>query len=297
MEDKQTNENRIMIMVLTGSAILFILQLTVYFSSNILILLAGAFDSLSDILISAFLLVSIHWSSKPADEIHMFGHGRIQNVASLVIATIFILFLPIETFQAAIPKLFQPAGGDLHNINLALIVTGLAVVIYGIPLWDILRTKVRGSALKAQLYAIIEMEFAFIASFISIILVAKGFWIADPITSIFIGIIMAFTGLKLFVENAQFLIGKAPPQEFLERITVAAMSVKGVLRVHDLKAEYVGPNMVYTGFHINIANGTPIEIADSIAEEVQARVHKEPGCQFCIIHVDPEDLYFSPHGR
>jgi cation diffusion facilitator family transporter len=289
MVEKQTNENRSMIMVLAGSAILFILQLTVYFSSNILILLAGAFDSFSDILISAFLLVSIHWSSKPADEIHMFGHGRIQNVAALVIATIFIIFLPIETFQAAIPKLFQPAGGASHNINLALIVTGLAVVIYTIPLWDILRTKVRGSALKAQLYAIIEMEFAFIASFISIILVAKGFRIADPITSIFIGIIMAFTGIKLFIENAQFLIGKAPPQEFLDRITVAAMSVNGVLRVHDLKADYVGPNMVYTGFHINIANGTPIEVADSIAEEVQARVHKEPGCQFCIIHVDPED--------
>jgi cation diffusion facilitator family transporter len=278
-----------MIMALSGSAILFILQLTVYFSSNILILLAGAFDSFSDILLSAFLLISIQWSRKPADEIHMFGHGRIQNVASLVIATIFILFLPIETFQAAIPKLFQPAGGDLHNINLALIVTGLAIVIYAIPLWDILRTKIRGSVLKTQLYAIIEMEFAFIASFISIILVAKGVWIADPITSIFIGIIIALTGIKLFVENAQFLIGKAPPQEFFNRITAVAMSVKGVLRVHDLKADYVGPNMVYTGFHINIANGTPIEMADRIAEEVQARVQKETYCKFCIIHIDPED--------
>jgi len=288
MGEKQTNENRSMIIVLVGSAVLLILQLTVYFSSNILILLAGAFDSFSDILISAFLLVSIYWSRKPADEIHMFGHGRIQNVASLVTATIFILFLPIETFQVAIPKLFQPAGGDLHNINLALIVTGLAVVIYAIPLWDILRTKVRDSALKAQLYAIIEMEIAFSVSFISIILVEKGFTIADPITSIFIGIIIVFTGIKLFVENAQSLIGKAPPQGFLDRITVVAMSVKGVLRVHDLKADYVGPNMVYAGFHINIANGTPIEAADRIAEEVQARVRKDPGCQFCIIHVDPE---------
>jgi len=27
--------------------------------------------------------------------------------------------------------------------------------------------------------------------------------------------------------------------------------VKGVLGVHDLKAEYVGPNVVHTGFHIS----------------------------------------------
>jgi cation diffusion facilitator family transporter len=289
VEEKGTSENRSLIIALAGSAVLFVLQLAVYSSSNILILLAGAFDTFSDILISAFLLGSIHWSRKPADEYHMFGHGRIENVASLVTATIFIFFLSIETFRAAIPKLFRPEEGDLQNINLALIVTGLAIVIYAIPLWNILRTKVRGSALKAQLYALVEMEIAFIASFISIILVAQGFRLADPLTSVFIGVIIAVTGIKLFIDNAQYLIGKAPPPEFLDRITVVAKSVKGVLDVHDLKAEYVGPNIVHTGFHINVANSTSIEEADRIAEEVQASVHKEADCQFCVIHVDPKD--------
>lgn len=254
-----------------------------------LILLAGAYDTFSDILISAFLLVSIKWSHKPADEFHMFGHGRIQNVASLITATIFIFFLSIETFRTAIPRIFKTDPGYVRNIDLALGVTGIAILIYAIPLVDILRTKVRGSALKAQLYALIEMEVAFIASFVSIMLVSRGVAMADPITSIFIGIIIAFTGIKLFVDNAQFLIGKAPSKEFLDRITAITMSVKGVLEIHDLKAEYVGPNIVHAGFHINVAKGTPIEVADAIAEEIQERVQRETGCRFCVIHVDPED--------
>lgn len=65
------------------------------------------------------------------------------------------------------------------------------------------------------------------------------------------------------------------------------MSVKGVLGVHDLKAEYIGPNVVHTGFHIEVAKGTPIEEADRIAEEVQKKVSHETGCQHCVIHVDP----------
>jgi len=63
--------------------------------------------------------------------------------------------------------------------------------------------------------------------------------------------------------------------------------VKGVLGVHELKAEYVGPNVVHTGFHIEVAKGTPIEEADRIAEEVQEKVSRETGCEHCVIHVEP----------
>ncbi len=288
MQAKPADEMRSMIKALVISVSLFIVQLIAYFSTNMLIILAGAFDTLSDILISGFLLGSIYWSRKPADELHMFGHGRIQNVAALVTATIFIFFLSLETFRAAWPQLIHPRSNEIQNINLALIVTAAAIIFYAIPLLGIARTKAAGAALKAQLYALIEMEVAFIASLVSIVLVARGQRIADPITSIFIGTIIAFTGIKLFVDNAHFLIGKAPPQDFLDKISLTVKSVPGVLDVHELMAEYVGPNTVHTGFHITVARGTPIEEADRIAEEVQKRVRDETSCQFCVIHVDPD---------
>ena len=56
-------------------------------------------------------------------------------------------------------------------------------------------------------------------------------------------------------------------------------SVNGVLGVHGLKAEYIGPEVVHTGFHIEVAKGTPIEKADRIAEEIRERVSRENGCQ------------------
>ena len=70
-------------------------------------------------------------------------------------------------------------------------------------------------------------------------------------------------------------------------IESTAKSVKGVLGIHDLRAEYVGPDMVQTGFHIEVAKGTTIEEADRIAEEVHMKVNRETGCQHCVIHVDP----------
>jgi len=73
--------------------------------------------------------------------------------------------------------------------------------------------------------------------------------------------------------------------------------VKGVLGVHDLKAEYVGPNIVHTGFHIEVAKGTPIEEADRIAEEVQKKVSHETGCQHCVIHIEPANNSLSQNQR
>lgn len=66
--------------------------------------------------------------------------------------------------------------------------------------------------------------------------------------------------------------------------------MKGVLGVHDLKAEYVGHDVVHVGFHIEVAKGTPIEEADRIAEEVRDKVHQIASGRYCVIHVDPQEL-------
>jgi len=250
-------------------------------------LLAQALEMLSDVLISTFLLLSAFWSRKPADEFHMFGHGRAQNVAALVSATILVSFMSLETFREAIPKFFQAETSEFQNPNLALIVILVGMFVVAIPTIDILRVKARGPSIKAQLVALLKDEVSYIAALMAVILVAQGYYLADPLASVFVATVIAFSGLYLLKDNVHYLVGRAPSRQFMEKVEATAKSVKGVLGVHDLKAEYVGPNVVHTGFHIEVAKGTPIEEADRIAEEVRERVGRETGCQHCVIHVDP----------
>ena len=272
---------------LTGYSALFLLQLATYVSTSILVLLAEALHSLSDVLISAFLLLAVYWSKKPPDEYHMFGHGRAQNVAALVSATIFISFMSLEMFREAIPRFFESDTGEFRNTDLGLLVTVVGMFVVTVPAIDILRIKSKGASAKAQLVALIKDEFSYAAALIGLFLVAQGYHLADPIASAIVGIVIAFGGLYLLKDNFHQLVGKAPSREFMEQVELTARSVRGVLGVHDLRAEYVGPNLVHTGFHIEIARGTPIEEADRIAEEVKERVTRETGCKYCVIHVDP----------
>lgn len=281
------SETRGIKIALIGYLVLVALQLAAYHLTGILVLLAQAFEMLSDVLISAFLLLSASWSRKPADEFHMFGHGRAQNVAALVSAVILIAFMSLETFREAIPKFFQTEASEFQNITLALIVIVAGMIVVAIPIIDIFRTKARGASVKAQLVSLLKDEVSYIAGLIAVILMGQGYYIADAIASVFVGAVIALGGVYLFKDNVHYLIGRAPEKEFLQKVELTAKSVKGVLGVHDIKAEYVGPDIVHTGFIIEVARDTLIEEADRISHEVQEKVSRETGCQHCVIHVEP----------
>lgn len=92
----------------------------VYLSTQLVVILAEAYDALSHIIISAFLLISIWWSEKPTDEFHMFGHGRVQNVGALVAATTFILWAMVRMGkkQGRSPAAFPGnTNGEFRNLG------------------------------------------------------------------------------------------------------------------------------------------------------------------------------------
>lgn len=264
------------------------LQLTAYLFTNVMVLYAQTLEMLSDVMVSVFLLLSFYWSRKPADEFHMFGHGRAQNVAAMVSATILIFFMSLEAFREAIPKLFQTSEPNgFYNVNLALIVIIVGMFVIAIPSIDILRTKVRGASLKAQMVALLKDEVSYVAALIAVVLVTQGYYSADTFASLFVAFIIALGGIYLLKDNVHYLVGRAPSQQFFEKLESTTKSIKGVLGVHDLKAEYVGPNIIQASFHLEVEKGTSIEDADRIAHEVEEKASEEVNCQYCVIHVDP----------
>src|SRR5659263_172925 len=113
----QESDVRSLKLVVGTYILVFAMKLTVYIMTGVMALFAEALHTLSDIFVSSFLLVAIIWSRKEADEIHMFGYGRAQNVAALVAATLFISFTSFELYREAIPRLFNP-GEAAYQLSL-----------------------------------------------------------------------------------------------------------------------------------------------------------------------------------
>lgn len=294
---KASEDVRGLKLTLAVYVVVFALKLGVYLVSGVIALFAEAFHTLADILVAAFLLTAAIWSRKEADADHMFGHGRAQNVAALVAATLFISFTSLRLYEEAIPRLFGQDTPTYQNLPLVLGVLVVSMFLAAAPLVGLVRQKVRGAAAKAQLMELINDELGLLAALAGTLFILWGQPIADPIAAIVVATIIAVNAVGLFRDNVSFLLGRSPGPEILARIERLARSVPGVTGVHDLRAEYVGPETVHTGMHIDVDKGLTVEEADRISQEVHTKVHDAVGCSYCVIHVDPAAGNQGPGSR
>jgi cation diffusion facilitator family transporter len=265
----------------------FVLKLAVYFQTGVMALLAESLHTLSDVFISGFLLLAAILARKEADEGHMFGHARAENVAALVAATLFISFTSFRLYEEGIPRIFAPSSEGYQNLYLAVAVIVFSMIIAFVPLIRLRMQGAKGASARAQSLELINDELALVAALGGTIFIVLGFPIADPIASVIVATIIAYNAIKLLIENARFLLGRSPDQSFITEVGNLARTVPGVLDVHSTMAEYVGPEEFTASLHIEVHKGMTIEEADRIAEQVRSLVIKSTGCSFCTVHVDP----------
>jgi cation diffusion facilitator family transporter len=269
---------------------IFALKLAAYFASGVLALFAEAMHTFSDIFVSGFLLIALYYSRRSADRVHMFGYGRAQNVAALVAATLFISFTSYELYREAIPHLFSPTAKTYQHLPVALGVLAVSMLIACIPLITLFRQKTRGAVAHAQFMELLNDEMGLLAALLGTVGVALGYPVADPLASIVIATIIAANAVGLFRENLSLLIGRSPDPEHMERIRTAALETAGVRGVHELRAEFVGPDSVHADMHIEVQRGLPVEEATLIAESVMERVRAAASVDYCSIHADAHEI-------
>jgi len=265
---------------------IFALKLAAYFLSGVLALFAEAMHTLSDVFVAGFLLIALYYSRRPADDVHMFGYGRAQNVAALVAATLFISFTSYELYCEAIPHLWAPAATTYRHIPVALGVLALSMILAGVPLIALFRKKEHGAVAHAQLMELLNDELGLLAALVGTIGVSLGYRIADPLASLAVATMIAVNAVGLFRENLSLLIGRSPDPEPMQRIKTVALETPGVLGVHGLRAEYVGPGRVHADLHIEVRRGLPVEDAAVIADAVAMRVRTSAGVDYCNVHTD-----------
>ena len=287
---QQHNEIRALQLTVALYAVVIALKLAAYGATGVMALLAEALHTLSDIFVSAFLLIAALWSRRRPDSVHMYGHARAQNVAALVAATLFISFTSYKLYEESLPRLFSGEVPVYQNLPVAIGVLVVSMVIAAAPLISLARQKTHGAAAKAQLVELINDQLGLLAALAGTILTMLGWHLADPLAAIVVATIIAVNGIILFRENLSFLIGRAPDREYMERVELAADGVPGVLGIHDLRAVYIGPEATHVELHIAVSRGTPIEEADRIAEEATERIRTISGCEYCTIHIDPVPL-------
>ena len=220
--------------------------------TNSLALLADAGHMLTDVAALALSLFAIWIARRPATLARSFGYLRAEvlaaavNAASLVIISIYIFW---EAYQ----RLGDPPEVDSGPM-LAVAFAGL--LANAASAWVLMRGGGHRESLNVRgafLHVIGDMLGSVGAIAAALIMLATGWYLADPILSAGIGALILFSAWRLLKESVDVLLEATPPQIDPAVVRARMIDVDGVEDVHDLHVWTVTSGLVAMSSHVEVS--------------------------------------------
>lgn len=269
---------------IAGNAVLTLLKLVVGIVCGSVSLLANAVHTASDILTSIVVIIGFKISSKGPDKEHPYGYGRVEYLVGLIVA-VALIGAGAGFILNACRRLIE--GTVMQQSPLAVAVALVSILTKELMyrFTGNLGKLIGSEALQADAWHHRSDAFT---SILVLVAVCGGYfqlnWL-DPVGAFFIAGFIIYTGGAIALSAGNKLIGTSPPSDLLVAIEQEALSVDGVLDVHDLEVHDYGVHKSIA-LHVRVAGNTSLHQAHAIAHQVQDRLEGKLDCRVTA-HIDP----------
>jgi cation diffusion facilitator family transporter len=266
------------------NTLLFALKLWAGVVTGSIAVVADAWHTLSDTLSSIIVVLAVKLSSKEADKEHPFGHGRWEQIASLIIAA-FLGVLAFEFMKGSI-EAFQ--GRDAADFGaLAILVTILSIVTKELlaQYAFFLYRKTGNASIKADGWHH-RTDALSSAVVLAGILLARQFWWIDSVLGAAISLMLFYATYEIMRETITKLLGEEPSPELILQITEAIRAVyHDDLQLHHFHIHNYVMHQELT-LHIMLDKNLSIEKGHEVATGVEALIEDKFGMT-ATIHIEP----------
>ena len=257
--------------------------------SNSVSITADGLNNLSDAGSNIITIVGSKLSNKPIDKEHPFGHGRLEYISALLVS-MFIFVMSFELGKSSVEKIINPVDVKISVWYIVVLVIAILVKLYMAILNNTLYKRTENINLKAvrqdSLNDCITTGVTIISLLISSLTPLKR---ADGIIGLGVAVIIFISGVKIFMEITDNILGKAPSQELVKSINSIILNEEIIIGVHDLIIHNYGADRIIASAHAEVPSSAGIvEIHDTI-DKVEKRILDELGVIICI-HMDPVDI-------
>ncbi|MBP1588447.1 MAG: cation transporter [Clostridia bacterium] len=278
------------------NGILFAVKLIIGIISASIAITSDAFNNLSDLGTSVVTLVSARLSGKQPDREHPFGHGRVEYVASLVMAMV-IMVVGAEMLKSSVEGIIhpEPVKLSLPMIVILVLSIGIKIRLWAVnrklgraigstlllaaakdSLWDSLRTL---AAIAGAVLAYIFGGSRYAGSFISKVPF-------DGIIGLVMSLFILWSGFCIARDVVNRILGGAPDPLLVSEIKKHVTSGKDILGIHDLIVHDYGPGRVFASAHAEVPyKGNMMELHETI-DKIENDVQRELGVVL-VVHMDP----------
>lgn len=294
-----SREKEIYKVTIVGTAVNAVL-LGVKFVAGILgrssALVADAVHSLTDFVSDIIVLAFVRISSKPRDEEHVYGHGKFETLATLIIGVI-LAAAGIGLLVNGVMQIWHSLrGGELPEPTWI----ALAVAIISIVAKEILYhyTVKKGRELNSD--AVIANAWHHRSDSISSIGTSVGIggamffgekWrILDPLAAVVVSFFIIKAGYDIIKPAINELLETSLPKDQIDEITKIIRSVDGVDGLHNLRTRKIG-NSKAIDVHVKMDGNLRLTEAHEIASRIEKEIRKKFGEESMIyVHMEPSAL-------
>ena len=255
------------------SALYFIAELIAGFLTNSLALISDAGHMLSDVGALGLSLFAFRMAQRPATHHSTFGYHRVEILAALFNG-LTLWFIVGVIFAAAYSRISHPPVVESFGMMIVAVL-GLAVNVGAAAILHAghrHNLNMRGAFLHVMSDAIGSVG----AIAAGVIMLNTGWYLADPLISIFIGALILFSSWSLVKDSLSVLMQTVPKGIRLEDVRQTIESVDGVHKVHDLHVWAVTSDIFTLSAHAVVENGGDFhQVLNGIEETLKERFNIE----------------------
>jgi cation diffusion facilitator family transporter len=249
--------------------------------------ISDAIHSSVDSINNVVGLVVMRYATAEPDEGHPYGHAKFETLAAFAIAG----FLFVTCYQISLSAIERIIAHDIPAPEITALTFGVMV---GTIICNIFVTvyerregiRLQSSFLLADATHTRSDVMVSCSVLVGLILVRSGYVRIDPIISLGVAAVIAWSGYQIFKRTVPILVDAAPVPAW--RISEIVRSVPGVHSAHDIRSRAHGGEM-FIEMHLHVTDEFERDhiASHSITEEIERRLEAEFGRVTATIHVEP----------
>ena len=294
---EHTRQQRIYQVTLLGSIVnvfLLLIKLAAGLLGHSSAMVADAIHSLSDFLTDIVVILFVHWSGKPADEDHDYGHGKYETIATSLIGMA-LLIVAIGLGWNSMQTMWQWfTGYTLPLPKTIALWTALISIVLKEWIFRITRRVARltdSHALEANAWHHRSDALSSIAALAGIggaILLGGQWAVLDAVAALAVSIYIAVMAIRLIRQSYGELLEESLPAETERHIREIVYGDNHVNDVHNLYTRRIGSSIAIE-MHLRLPGSMSLKEAHDHVSAIEDRLIETYGDNTHImIHIEPE---------
>jgi len=252
-------------------------------------LIADGIHSASDLATDFLVILAARHSSHEADSEHPYGHGRIQAIATALLA-VSLSAIALGIAWDALSRL--RGNGELMVPGwLAVVVAAISVVAKEAVYQYTIRVgrQLGSNLLQANAWHSRTDALSSLIVIAGVLGVMLGFPWADAIGAVGVAVIILYAAFKIGREAFDELIDTGLDPNTLTSMRETILSVPGVIDVHELRTRRMGSQLL-ADMHIHVNPLISVSEGHHIGDRVMLVLgEKFKALSDIVVHIDPED--------